>query len=84
MAYDRTKECPFPESAKTGWEFISPCCTAGTDEYLIDGEYWLCSSVAGHGYSKPWKGRVADINDDGTICEPGKPERRIRWRADRD
>lgn len=80
MTAGRQKDCPLPEAAKTGWSFISPCCTAGVDEFLIDGEYWLCFSVAGHGWNAtPWRGRVQDINDTGSICEPGKPERRVFW-----
>lgn len=84
MTDERTKDCPFPETARTGASFISPCCTAGTIEFLIDGQYWLCGQVAGHGWSKPRLGRVTDINDDGTLCQPGQPDRYIRWNPARD
>jgi hypothetical protein len=84
MTEDRTTDAPFPDTARTGWSFISPCCTAGVTEFLVDGVYWLAGSVAGHGWSKPWPGRIADINDDGTVTAPDGSERRIRWRPERD
>ena len=82
MSDERTKEAPFLEEARTGWSFTSPCCTAGVTEFLVNGLYYLAGSVAGHGWSQPWIGRVTDINDDGTITRPDGTEYRICWRAD--
>jgi hypothetical protein len=84
MTYERTKDCPFPEEAKTGRMFITPCCTASVNEFLVDGELWMCGSVAGHGWGKPWKGKVEDINDTGTMVDADGSERKVYWRADRD
>ena len=77
---DRTKEPPFPDTTRTGRAFISPCCTASVTEFLVDGQHWLASSVAGHGWSQPWLGSVDDINDTGTLVEDDGTERRIYWR----
>ena len=77
---DRTPASPFPDSARTGRAFISPCCTASLTEFLVDGELWLAGSVAGHGWGKPWRGSVDDINDTGTLVERDGTERPVRWR----
>ncbi len=82
MSYERTKQAPFPDALRTGWSFTTPCCTSGVEEYLVDGTYWLANSVAGHGWSQPWQGRVPDINDTGTIAAPDGTERRIRWKPE--
>ena len=81
---NRTPKPPFPDSARTGRAFISPCCTAGIDEYLVDGILWLAGHVTGHGWAAPWQGRIEDINDTGTIVDADGRERRVFWRADRD
>ena len=77
---DRTPHPPFPDTARTGRAFISPCCTASVTEFLVDGQLWLAGSVAGHGWSQPWQGSVDDINDTGTMVEADGTERRIYWR----
>ena len=80
-----TQEPPFPDAQRTGRAFITPCCTAATHEFLVDGVLWLAFSVAGHGWAAPWPGRIEDINnDDGTMVEADGSERRTYWRADRD
>lgn len=79
MDDDRTQEPPFPDSSRTGWAFISPCCTSSVREFLVDGTYWLAGRVAGHGWSQPWRGRVQDINDTGTLVAPDGSERRVWW-----
>ena len=77
---DRTKTPPFPDAARTGRAFISPCCRASVTEFLVDGQLRLAGSVAGHGWSQPWQGSVDDINDTGTLVEADGTERRIYWR----
>jgi hypothetical protein len=77
---DRTTNPPFPDTARTGRTFISPCCTASITEFLVDGHLWLAGSVAGHGWSQPWLGSVDDINDTGTLVGVDGTERRIYWR----
>jgi hypothetical protein len=77
---DRTPHPPFPDTARTGRAFISPCCTASVTEFLVDGQLWLAGSVAGHGWSQPWQGSVDDINDTGTLVDADGSERRIYWR----
>ena len=77
---DRTQRPPFPDTTRTGRAFISPCCTASVTEFLVDGQLWLASSVAGHGWSQPWQGSVEDINDIGTLVDADGTERRIYWR----
>ena len=84
MSDERTENAPCPDAARTGWSFISTCCTASVTEFLVDGTYWLAGRVAGNGWSKPWQGRITDINDNGTIAAPDGTERRIRWRPKRD
>jgi hypothetical protein len=79
----RSKNAPFPEDTRTGRAFITPCCTASTTEFRVDGTLWLANSVAGHGWSKPWIGSIDDINDTGTIVDADGTERRIFWRPDR-
>ena len=81
MHEDRTKAPPFPDSARTGRAFITPCCTSGVHEFLVDGVFWLANSVAGHGWSTPWLGRVEEINDTGTKVEADGSERKVYWRA---
>jgi hypothetical protein len=81
---DRTAEPPFPNCARTGRAFITPCCTAGVFEFLIDSQHWLSGHVAGHGWSKPWTGQIEDINDTGTLVDQDGTERRIWWRSDRE
>lgn len=49
-------------------------------EFLIDGHLWLAGSVAGRGWSQPWRGPIDGINDTGTVVEPDGSERRIYWR----
>ena len=85
MSDERTKTPPFPDGTRTGWSFIMPCCTSSVREFLVDGTYYLAQSVAGHGWSQPWPGRVQNINDTGTIVSPDGTERQIRWKpiADR-
>ena len=78
---DRTKNPPFPDDTRTGRAFISPCCTASVTEFLVNGQHWLASSVAGHGWSQPWLGSVDGINDTGTLVDADGTERRIYWRA---
>lgn len=77
----RTAEPPFPDACRTGRVFLTPCCTASTREFIVDGVLYLASSVVGHGWSVPWRGRIEDINDDGCVVEADGSERRIRWRA---
>ena len=76
---DRTAEPPFPDAARTGRAFISPCCTASIREFLVDGTLWLAGSVAGHGWGQPWMGRIEDINDTGTLVDADGTERPTRW-----
>jgi hypothetical protein len=77
---DRTQSPPFPDTARTGRAFITPCCTASVTEFLVDGQHWLANSVAGHGWSQPWAGSLDDINDTGTLVDADGTERPIRWR----
>ena len=81
---ERTPEAPFPAACRTGRAFISPCCTASVREFRRDGVLYLASSVAGHGWSTPWRGRIEDINDTGTIVGEDGSERRVCWRGDRE
>ncbi len=81
---DRTRDPPFPDTCRTGRMYITPCCTASNHEFLVNGTLYLASSVAGHGWSPAWPGRIEDINDDGTMVGADGSERRIRWRADRE
>jgi len=80
----RTPDAPFPDAARTGRAFISPCCTAGISEFRIDGVLWLAGNVAGHGWSAPWQGSIDAINDTGTIAEADGTERRVFWSASRE
>lgn len=80
----RTADAPFPDAQRTGRAFITPCCTAATHEFLVGGVHWLASSVIGHGWSRPWRGQVEDIDDTGTLVDVDGSERPIRWRADRE
>ena len=80
MDDERTRTPPFPDEARTGWIFISPCCTSSVREFSIDGTFWLAGHVANHGWSKPWIGRVQDINDTGTIVHRDGSEYPRRWR----
>ncbi len=77
-------EPPFPLACRTGRAFISPCCTAGTFEFLVNGTYYLATSVAGHGWFPVRPGRIEDINDTGTLVEAPGRERPVHWRADRE
>jgi len=49
-------------------------------EFLVAGQHWLASSIAGHGWSQPWPGTVDDINDTGTLVDADGTERPVRWR----
>ncbi len=80
----RTTDCPFPESARTGRAFITPCCTSGIREFLVDGQLWLTGHVAGHGWSAPWRASIDDINDTGTLVAADGSERAVFWSADRE
>ena len=75
---------PFPDACRTGRAFITPCCTASTREFLVDGVLYLASRVAGHGWWPARRGRIEDINDTGTLVEADGTERRVYWRADRE
>jgi len=75
-----TSAPPFADNLRTGRAFITPCCTAGTREYLIDGVLWLVFSVAGHGYAAPRQGSIDDINDTGTKVDADGTERRVWWK----
>ena len=44
-----TKDTPFPDAQRTGRAFITPCCTASADEFLVEGVLWLAFHVTGHG-----------------------------------
>lgn len=72
--YERTEHNPLLAlgGVATGFQFITPCCTASVDEFRMpDGSTMLIGSVAGHGFGKPWAGTVLnDINDQGTIVYP--------------
>ena len=81
---ERTPDPPFPDACRTKRCFITPCCTAGTHEFLVDGAYYLAFQVAGHGWSPAWPGRIDDINDTGTLVDADGTERKIYWRAGRD
>ena len=80
----RTVEPPFPDTARTGRSFISPCCTASVAEFLVDGTLRLAGRVAGHGWSEPWHGSIDGINDTGTVVEADGTERRVFWSDQRD
>lgn len=80
---DRTKEPPFTDTTRTGRAFISPCCTAGVYEFLVDGTLWLAGTVAGHGWDKPRPGNIDEINDDGTKVYADGTECRVFWQAER-
>lgn len=80
----RSSNPPFPDTCRTGRAFITPCCTASTREFLVDGVLYLASRVAGHGWSPAWRGRIEDVNDTGTLVEADGTERRVYWRADRE
>lgn len=77
----RTADAPFPQDARTGRAFISPCCTASVREFRIDGVLWLAGHVAGHGWSEPWHGSIDGINDTGTKVDADGTERRVFWSA---
>jgi hypothetical protein len=79
-----TRDPPFPDTCHTGRAFITPCCTASTHEFRVDGVLHLASRVAGHGWSAPWRGCIEDINHTGTIVDGPGQERRVYWRADRE
>ena len=79
-----TRDPPFPDACRTGRMFITPCCTASTHEFLVDGALHLASRVAGHGWFPARPGCIEDINDDGTLVDADGTERRLRWRADRE
>ncbi len=82
--YDPTPELPFPDACRTGRAFITPCCTAGTYEFLFEDVLYLSFHVAGHGWFPARPGRIEDINDTGTICDGTGNERRVYWRPDRE
>ena len=84
MFGEPTADPPFPDACRTGRAFISPCCTAGTFEFLVDGVLYLSFHVAGHGWFPAWPGRIEDINDTGTLVEAPGQERRVHWRPDRE
>ena len=79
----RTVEPPFPDTARTGRSFISPCCTASIAEFVVDGTLWLAGRVAGHGWSEPWQGNIDGINDTGTVVDPDGTEREVEWTSSR-
>lgn len=74
-----TEDAPFPDALRTGRAFITPCCTAITREFLVDGTPWLAFHVTCHGWKNPWLGRIEDINDTGTRLDVGGTERRVVW-----
>ena len=78
----RSPNPPFPDACRTGRAFITPCCTASTREFLVDGVLYLASRVAGHDWSPAWRGRIEDINHTGTLVEADGTERQVHWRAD--
>jgi hypothetical protein len=65
---DRTKRPPFPEAARTGRVFISPCRTVSLREFLVDGTSWLASSIAGHGWSASQRGHIGDTIPGCCMC----------------
>ena len=75
---------PVPDAQRTGRAFITPCCIAGSREFLVDGVLWLAFHVAGHGWEKPWRDRIKDIHDTGKMVEADGTERRVYWRTGRD
>ena len=77
--YQRTEACPFPDECRTGWKYITPCCTAMTVEFEVAGVHWLVGRAVGHGWGKPHVGRIEWINDDGTMVAPDGTETRVRW-----
>lgn len=79
-----TRDPPFPDACRTGRCFITPCCTASTHEFLVDGAHYLAFQVAGHGWWPARPGRIEDINDTGTLVAADGAERRVRWRPDRE
>jgi hypothetical protein len=84
---ERTKENPLIAlgAKPTGRMYISPCCTAGVDEFQMpDGTLMLIGSVAGHGFGQPWAGSVDDINETGTIVGHDGIERAVVWRPEKD
>lgn len=87
LDYERTEHNPLLDrgAVATGWKYISPCCTASVEEFLLpDGSIWCIGSVAGHGFSKPWGGTIADINEYGTIVRPDGTERRCVYDPSKD
>lgn len=80
----RSPNPPFPDACRTGRAFITPCCTASTREFLVDGVLYLASRVAGHSWSPAWRGRIEDINETGTLVEADGAERPVRWRTARE
>lgn len=79
-----TREPPFPDHCRTGRKFITPCCTAGTHEFLVDGVHHLAFCAAGHGWWPAHPGRIEGINDTGTLVEADGTERRVFWRPERE
>lgn len=75
---------PCPDACRTGRRFISPCCTASTTEFLVDGVLHLALHVAGHGWWPARPDRIDDINDIGTLVEADGAERPVRWCAGRE
>lgn len=62
----------------------TPCRTAGTHEFLVDGEHHLAPRVAGHGWLPSDPGRIEYIDDTGTVVEADGTECRVSQRPERD
>jgi hypothetical protein len=65
--FERTETNPLLDqgAVATGRQYISPCYTSSVYEFRIGSVLWLIGSVAGHGFSKPWEGKIEDINEQG-------------------
>ncbi len=81
--HDLTRDPPYPDTCRTGRLFFTPCCTASTHEFMVDGVLHLAFHVAGHKWFHPRPGRVEDINNDGILVEVDGTVRCVRWRVDR-
>ena len=83
MTNTASRQPPFADTCRTGRKFITPCCTASVTEFSVDGQFWLASHVAGHGWRGSWRGSIDDINDTGTRIEADGSERRVVWTPER-
>lgn len=79
-----TPDPPFPGVLRTGRRPITPCRTASTHEFLVDGEHHFATRVAGHGWLPSDSGRVEFIDDTGSVVEADGTERRVCQRPERD